>query len=94
MRNNPLDRQVNIYTLKEILYKTEGETERRSKTIEALSRHLHSNGSDSSQVKFHARNLSHGDKKQFQMDLRSLNAELKKIKGNGNNRHVSDDLLF
>ena len=93
-RNNPLDRQVNIYTLMEILYENDGDKERRRKTIEALSRHLHSNGSDASQVKFHAKNLSQGNNKQFQTDLRLLNAEVKKIKANTFDQRVSDDLLF
>jgi hypothetical protein len=93
-RNNPLDRQVNIYTLMEILYENEDGTERRKRTIEALSRHLYSNGSDSSQIKYHARNLGNGNQKRFQADLRLLNTEIKKISGGTNDRLVPDDLLF
>jgi hypothetical protein len=93
-KNNPLDRQMNIYTLMEILYEKEKDGERRKKTIEALSTHLHSNGSDQSQVKFHASNLSNGNSARYRADLRSLNVEIAKIKERDGLEQVSDNLLF
>jgi hypothetical protein len=76
--NNPLDRQMNIYTLMEILYENDKDSERRKKTIEALSRHLYSNSSDPSQVRFHASTLSHGNGARYRADLQSLTSEIAK----------------